>query len=106
MKVIDDLSGIYNLVVSLMYGCGLRMNEVLNLRIQDIDMGFDKVYIWYKSLKDRVVPLPLKLKQKLMAQIETVGEIHKKDLADGYGTVFMPYALEKKYPKSKIETKW
>jgi len=70
-------------------------------------MGFDKVYIFdSKSLTDRVVPLPLKLKQRLIAQIETVCEIHKRDLADGYGTVFMPYALEKKYPKSKSETKW
>jgi len=107
MQVIENISGIYNLVVLLMYGCGLRMSEVLSLRIKDIDFGFDKVYIWdSKSLKDRTVPLPLKLKQRLTAQIETVCEIHKKDLADGYGTVFMPYALEKKYPQSKSETKW
>lgn len=70
-------------------------------------VGFDKVYVWdSKSLKDRVIPLPLKLKQRLIVQIETVCDIHKKDLSDGYGTVFMPYALEKKYPKSKSETKW
>jgi integron integrase len=106
-KVIENIGGIYNLVVSLMYGCGLRMSEVLSLRIKDIDIGFDKVYIWdSKSLKDRTVPLPLKLKQRLVLQIETVCEIHKKDLVDGYGTVFMPYALEKKYPQSKRETKW
>ncbi len=55
------------------------MSEVLSLRIKDIDIGFDKVYIWdSKSLKDRTVPLPLKLKQRLTAQIETVCEIHKK----------------------------
>ena len=107
MKVIENINGIYNLAVSLMYGCGLRMSEVLSLRIKDIDMGFDKVYIWdSKSLKDRAVPLPLKLKQRLIVQVDTVCKIHKKDLADGYGTVFMPFALEKKYPKSKNETKW
>ena len=45
-----------------MYGCGLRMSEVLNVRVKDIDFGFDKVYIWdSKSLKDRTIPLPLKL---------------------------------------------
>ena len=65
------------------------------------------LYIWdSKSLKDRTIPLPLKLKQKLEIQIETVCEIHKKDLNQGYGTVFMPFALEKKYPNLKSETKW
>ena len=80
-KVIENIEGIYNLVVMLMYGCGLRMSEVLNLRIKDIDFGFNKVYVWDSmSLKDRTIPLPLKLKQKLEIQIETVCEIHKKDL--------------------------
>ena len=80
-KVTANIEGIYNLVVMLMYGCGLRMSEVLNLRIKDIDFGFNKVYVWdSKSLKDRTIPLPLKLKQKLEIQIETVCEIHKKDL--------------------------
>jgi len=79
-KVIENIEGIYNLVVMLMYGCGLRMSEVLNLRIKDIDFGFNKVYVWdSKSLKD---------------------------LVQGYGTVFMPFALEKKYPNAKTETKW
>jgi integron integrase len=106
-KVMENIEGIYNLVVMLMYGCGLRMSEVLSLRIKDIDFGFNKVYIWdSKSLKDRTVPLPLKLKQKLLIQIETVCEIHKKDLLQGYGTVFMPFALEKKYPNVKSDTKW
>jgi len=106
-EVISNVEGIYNLVVMLMYGCGLRMSEVLNLRIKDIDLGFNKIYIWdSKSLKDRTVPLPIMLKQKISIQIETVCEIHKKDLELGYGTVFLPYALEKKYPNSTTDTKW
>ena len=106
-KVIENLSGIYNLIVSLMYGCGLRMNEALNLRIKDIDFGFDKVYIWdSKSLKDRTVPLPQKLKDRLKVQVETVEALHQKDLGDGYGTVYMPYALERKFSHAKSETKW
>lgn len=48
------------------YGCGLRMKEALNLRVKDVDFGFDKIYVWdSKSLKDRTVPLPQKLKQRL-----------------------------------------
>ena len=105
--ILNNLDGIYKLIVSLMYGCGLRMSEALNLRIKDIDFGFDKVYVWdSKSLKDRTVPLPIKLKQQLLAQVETVTQLHEKDTQDGYGTVFLPFALERKYPKAKFETKW
>ncbi len=107
MKVIDNTKGIYNLVIFVMYGCGLRMNEVLNLRIKDIDFGFDKIYIWdSKSLKDRTIPLPLKLKERLKLQVEDVEKIHKYDIEGGYGTVFMPFALEKKFPNAKHELKW
>ena len=106
-RVIENLTGIYQLIVSLMYGCGLRMNEALNIRVKDIDFGFDKVYIWdSKSLKDRTVPLPQKIKERLKVQVGIVEELHKKDVADGYGTVYLPYALERKYPKAKFETKW
>lgn len=105
--VLQHLKGVYNLVTMLMYGCGLRMSEVLNLRLKDIDLGFDKVYIWdSKSLKDRVVPLPIKLKERLKIQIEDVSILHKKDLEKGYGSVYLPFAYEKKSPKSKFEIKW
>ena len=106
-SIIGNLSGIYQLIVSLMYGCGLRMNEALNLRIKDIDFGFDRVYIWdSKSLKDRTLPLPKKLKDRLKIQVELVQELHKNDLANGFGSVYMPYAIEKKFPNAKFETKW
>jgi len=105
--IIENVERTYQLIVSIMYGCGLRMNEALSLRIKDIDFGFDKVYIWdSKSLRDRSVPLPQKLKKRLEQQVEEVSRIHKKDLADGFGTVYMPYAFEKKFPSAKLETKW
>jgi integron integrase len=106
-KVIAELTGVYQLIVQMMYGCGLRMQEALNLRIKDIDFGFDKVYIWdSKSLKDRTVPLPQAIKQRLKAQVEYVEQLHVKDMADGCGSVYLPYALERKYPNAKYETKW
>ena len=106
-KVLANLTGIYQLIVYLMYGCGLRMNEALSLRIKDVDFGFDKIYIWdSKSLTDRTLPLPQAIKQRLLAQVDYVAQIHKKDLEDGFGSVYMPYALEKKYPKAQLETKW
>ncbi|NOX15740.1 MAG: tyrosine-type recombinase/integrase, partial [Epsilonproteobacteria bacterium] len=86
---------------------GLRMSEVLNLRIKDMDFGFDKVYVWdSKSLKDRTIPLPQAIKKKLLAQVEHVQDIHKKDLKDGFGSVYLPFAYEKKYPNAKTEAKW
>ena len=105
--IISNLDGIYQLMIKLMYGCGLRMKEVQNIRIKDVDFGFDKIYIWdSKSLKDRTLPLPLKIKDELKIQVEKVKELHKKDLNDGFGSVYIPYALERKFPKAKYETKW
>ena len=101
------MNGIYQLMLKLMYGCGLRMSELLNLRIKDIDFFYDKVYIWdSKSQKDRTVPLPLKIKDELKIQIQKVKEIHKIDINNGFGEVYLPYQLDKKYPKAKFETKW
>ncbi len=106
-KILINMNGIYQLIIYTMYGCGLRMNEVLNLRVKDIDFGFDKVYIWDgKSLKDRTVPLPQKIKEQLRIQVQKVEELHKNDIENGYGSVYLPYALEKKYPNAKYETKW
>ena len=105
--IISNLSGVYQLMGYLMYGCGLRMKEVLKLRVKDVDFGYDKIYIWdSKSQKDRTVPLPQKIKQRLKIQVTYVAEIHQKDLSDGFGTVYMPYALERKYPNANKETKW
>ena len=106
-KVLENLSGIYKLIVTLMYGCGLRMSEALNIRVKDIDFGFNKLYIWdSKSLKDRTIPLPLKLKDELQVQVKRVEAMHHKDIKEGFGSVYLPFAYEKKYPNAKNETKW
>ncbi len=106
-SIILNMTGIYQLMVKLMYGCGLRMSEAQNIRIKDIDFGFDKIYIWdSKSLKDRTLPLPLKIKNELKIQVQKVKELHQRDLNNGFGSVYIPYALERKFPKAKFETKW
>ena len=106
-SLLYNLNGIYKLSVSLLYGCGLRMSELLSLRVKDIDFGYDKVYIFdSKSQKDRVVPLPLKLKSELQTHIEQVQIIHNNDLKNGYGFTQLPHSLAKKYQSALKEFKW
>jgi integron integrase len=106
-SIITNMRGIYQLMAYLMYGCGLRMKEVLNLRIKDLDFGFQKIYIFdSKSLKDRTVPLPKKLEQGLKVQVSYVEELHREDRKNGFGEVYLPHALERKFPNAKFETKW
>ena len=106
-KVLQNIPMDYNLLVHLMYGCGLRMNEALNLRVKDIDFGYEKIYVWdSKSLTDRTIPLPKKLKEQLIGQLRLVEKLHTSDLENGYGSVYLPYSLSKKYPSAKNETKW
>jgi hypothetical protein len=61
-----------------------------------------KHYIFFHNKKH---PMPQAIKQRLLAQVDYVAQIHKKDLEDGFASVYMPYALEKKYPKAQLETK-
>ncbi|MDF1880920.1 integron integrase [Sulfurimonas sp. MAG313] len=106
-NIISNMKGVYKLILTLMYGCGLRMNEVLRLRLKDIDFGFDKVYIYdSKSLKDRVLPLPSIIKQELLSQITKVTQTHSQDLINGYGSVYLPYAFECKFKNAKKDPKW
>ena len=106
-QIIFNMKGIYKIMLSLMYGSGLRMNELLKLRIKDIDFGFDNVYIFdSKSQKDRIVPLPQKIKDDLSIHIENVRKTHKNDLKNGFGFIILPHALSKKYPNAGKEFKW
>jgi len=106
-QIISRVDGIYQLILKLMYGCGLRMSEVLNIRVKDIDFGFNKVYIWdSKSLKDRTIPLPISIKDELKIQVEKTKEQHIQDIENGFGTVWLPHQLNKKFPSASKETAW
>jgi len=105
--VLTNITGINHIIVSLLYGCGLRVKEALRLRLKDIDFEYDNIYIYdSKSLKDRVVPLPLKIKSLLKEQVLRVQTIHKQDLQNGYGAVYIPHNLAKKYPNAPKDIKW
>jgi len=106
-NILVHLDGVYQIIVSLMYGCGLRMNEALCLRQKDIDLEFNKVYIYNsKSLKDRTLPLPVSLKSKLVIQMQHVQTTHDLDKEKGFGSVYLPYALARKFPHADTEIIW
>jgi len=95
------------LMANLLYGCGLRLMECVRLRVLDVDFGYQLIVIRNaKGGKDRVVPLPNKLIEPLQKQIETVRSIHEEDVAKGFGHVFLPDALMRKYPNAPAELRW
>lgn len=97
----------YHLAISLLYGCGLRISELVNLRIMNLDFDYETVHIIdSKSPQDRTVPMPVKLLNALKAQVSTVQRVHDQDLLKGFGGVYLPYALAKKYPHAEQEFKW
>ena len=95
------------LMCHLMYGAGLRLMECLRLRVQDIDFAMNQITVRDgKGMNDRVTMLPEKVKTPLQRHLETVREIHLRDLEEGYGRVQMPYALERKFPNAAAEWRW
>jgi integrase len=88
--VLKHLSYPYDLVVKLLYGCGLRLFECLNLRVQNFnfDEGILTVHDG-KGKKDRAVSLPQKIMPELKAHLENVKDLHQTDLDGGYAGAFM-----------------
>lgn len=100
---IGHLSYPFDLVVKLLFGCGLRQFECLQLRVRDFNFDAGKLTIHGKGKKDRTVPIPEALLSELQAQIKTIGELHGRDLAAGYDGVFLDDAVEKKFPRAPKE---
>jgi integron integrase len=105
--VLRHLAPPYNLVVKLLYGCGLRLFECLRLRVQcfNFDAGILTVHDG-KGQKDRTVPLPERIVPELRKHLESLKDLHQRDLDRGYAGVFLVNALEKKYPKVVREFIW
>jgi len=106
-QLLKNLSGIHWLMASLLYGSGLRLMECLQLRVKDIDFGYKQIIVRNgKGQRDRITLLPEKLIDLLKKQIVEVKKLHQLDLQEGFGRVFMPYALERKYPNANQEFIW
>jgi integron integrase len=105
--VLANLSGDKWLMASLMYGTGLRLMECLRLRVQDIDFTRKEILVRDgKGAKDRITMLPESLRAPLQDHLKKVKAIHEQDLADGWGRVKMPYALDRKYPNAASDWRW
>ena len=93
----------YRLIVQLLFGCGLRLFECLQLRVRDFNFDAGVLTIHGKGKKDRTVPLPESILPELRAQMVRVAGLHERDLAAGYDGVFLDDAVEKKYPRAPQE---
>lgn len=107
MRVISHLQGVHQVLVMLMYGSGLRVMEAVRLRVQDVDFANECLMIREsKGLKWRRTLLPKSLIEPLTIYRDIALARHKADLADGYGSVYLPNALNVKYPNASKEPAW
>jgi len=95
------------IMAALLYGAGLRLRECLKLRVKDVDFGYRQIVVRDgKGAKDRITMLPAEVVEPLRAHLTRVKLLHESDLAEGYGAVELPAALERKYPSAPREWGW
>ena len=100
-QVLSELNGQHWLACCLLYGSGLRLMECIRLRVHDLDFDHRAVIVRDgKGRKDRVVTLPDALILPLQRHLGAVRNFHEKDLGDGFGEVYLPFALARKYPSA------
>jgi integron integrase len=106
-RILRALKGIYWLIACLQYGSGLRLLESVRLRIKDLDFEHRAILVRDgKGAKDRVVTLPDELIIPLKRHLANRKTAFERDGAEGIGTVFLPYALARKYPNAESEWAW
>ncbi|MET0052136.1 MAG: integron integrase, partial [Candidatus Thiodiazotropha sp.] len=106
-SLLKQASGLNLLILQLMYGTGMRVMECMRLRLLDLDFSQRHIIVrGGKGMKDRTVPLPEVLIQPLQRQMAEVKKMHERDLAAGFGSVFLPNALSRKYPQADKEIRW
>jgi len=106
-KVLACTEGTTRLMLRLTYGGGLRVSETVRLRVQDLDFGNENLMVRSgKGDKDRATILPASLVEDLKAHLQKVRCLHEEDLKKGFGAVWLPGALARKYPNAPSEWKW
>ena len=106
-KIFAQLHGMPRLMAGLLYGSGLRLMECVRLRVKDVDFGYARVVVRDgKGSKDRITMLPVNLAASLERHIAKVRAQHQQDLEDGFGEVYLPDALQRKYPNAARSWSW
>jgi integron integrase len=106
-RVLSRMTGTHGLMARLIYGSGLRLMECVRLRVKDVEFTRREIIVREgKGAKDRVTMLPEALIAPLQVQTERVKALHTQDLNDGFGEVYLPYALARKYPNAPREWGW
>ena len=106
-NVLENMDGTHALMAKLIYGSGMRLMECVRLRIQDVDFGQGNIFIrGGKGGKDRTTILPHNIREELRKHIDRVKDLHRQDLENGFGEVYLPEALGRKYSKAARQTSW
>ena len=106
-RLLDAMEGGARLMASLLYGAGLRQIECLTLRVKDIDFAYRQIIVRDgKGARDRATILPENLVQPLQAHLGKVRLLHRRDRSEGFGQVWLPHALARKYPRAAYEWGW
>ncbi len=106
-QLLAHMDGIHHMMASLMYGTGMRLMECVRLRVKDIDFPRHEIVVREgKGNKDRVTMLPATLVPALQSHLEKVQRLHAQDLDAGFGEVYLPHALARKYPKAAKDWGW
>src|SRR6184192_1556318 len=106
-KIFAHLHGTTRLMAGLLYGSGLRLMECVRLRVKDIDFGYARITVRDgKGAKDRVTMLPVNLAKALERHLHKVRTQHEEDLEAGFGRVYLPFALIRKFPNADREWAW
>ena len=105
--MLSRMGGTYRLMAGLLYGSGLRLMECVRLRVKDLDFGYRQVTVWDgKGEKDRRTVMPEALIEPLRHHLARVHLLHEEDSRTGYGRVYLPYALGRKYQNAAAEWVW
>lgn len=106
-RLLAVMTGKNALMAKLLYGGGLRLLECIRLRVQDVDFGQGLIFVrGGKGGKDRTTLLPKGVEEELRRQVEVVRVLHQKELEEGFGEVYIPEALARKYPGAARQIGW
>jgi len=106
-RTLGQLHDIHALIGRLLYGTGMRVMEGMRLRVKDMDFARREILIRDgKGYKDRVTVLPRAIESSLREQLDHARKLHRHDLAAGFGAVWLPHALARKYPQAEREWAW